>query len=157
MSSPERLNVLLSRARDALVIIGNADTFFNARKGRELWTRFLKLLQKDNHVYVGFPVRCQQHPDREADLKTPADFDKKCPGGGCTEHDQHHRYSARPSTITCAKCAREESEAEAKRQMAFELQRKREEEEVAHAQRMADIEEKIKYEQQVLRDTQLIR
>lgn len=37
MSSPQRLNVLLSRARNALILIGNATTFLDARKGKELW------------------------------------------------------------------------------------------------------------------------
>lgn len=85
MYAPERLNVLLSRARNAFIMIGNADTFLNARKGKELWTRFFELLRKGNHVYDGLPVRCERHPDRMVDLKGPADFDQECPDGGCKE------------------------------------------------------------------------
>ena len=33
MFSPERLNVLLQRARNALIMVGNAKTFMNPRKG----------------------------------------------------------------------------------------------------------------------------
>ena len=40
MSSPERLNVLLSCARMGLIIIGNSETFLKSRSGRELWTKF---------------------------------------------------------------------------------------------------------------------
>jgi hypothetical protein len=85
MSSPERLNVLLSRARDALILIGNADTFMKARKGREAWIKLFELLLKDGHVYNGFPVKCERHPDRTALLTCSEDFDKKCPEGGCSE------------------------------------------------------------------------
>ncbi|MCJ1288012.1 hypothetical protein MMC26_007365, partial [Xylographa opegraphella] len=84
MSSPERLNVLLSRARNAMIIIGNPTTFQNARKGKELWQSFMKLLKDGSHVYNGFPVRCERHPDRESLLQVPEDFDQ-CPDGGCNE------------------------------------------------------------------------
>ena len=36
MAAPERLNVLLSRARNALLIIRDAETFLNTRKGKEI-------------------------------------------------------------------------------------------------------------------------
>ncbi|KAE9394090.1 P-loop containing nucleoside triphosphate hydrolase protein [Gymnopus androsaceus JB14] len=87
MSAPERLNVLLSRARDGLIMIGNAETFSTARKGSDLWTRFFGLLKLDNqpHIYEGLPIKCERHPDRTAVLRTAADFDNKSPDGGCLE------------------------------------------------------------------------
>ncbi|KAE9384189.1 hypothetical protein BT96DRAFT_1008327, partial [Gymnopus androsaceus JB14] len=57
MSAPEQLNVLLSRARDGLIMIGNAETYSTARKGSDLWTRFFGLLKLDNHIYEGLPVK----------------------------------------------------------------------------------------------------
>jgi superfamily I DNA and/or RNA helicase len=36
MAAPERLNVLLSRARDAVVVVDDAETFLNARKGKDI-------------------------------------------------------------------------------------------------------------------------
>jgi len=83
MFSPERLNVLLSRSRNGLIMIGNADTFKNARKGKELWIKLLLLLDNSGHVYEGFPVKCEQHPRRTAILREPEDFDSTCPDGGC--------------------------------------------------------------------------
>ncbi|KAJ7170685.1 P-loop containing nucleoside triphosphate hydrolase protein [Mycena crocata] len=85
MFSPERLNVLLSRARNAFIMIGNSDTFLNARKGKELWAQFFGLLTRGGHVYDGLPVKCERHPDRTAILKSPIDFDNECPDGGCKE------------------------------------------------------------------------
>ena len=84
MSSPERLNVLLSRARDGLIMIGNVQTFIKARKGAELWIKLVKHLKKHGNVYDGLPAFCEQHPDHRSLLKTPADFDTACPDGGCT-------------------------------------------------------------------------
>jgi len=85
MSSPERLNVMLSRARNALIIIGDAETFMGSRKGEELWGRFMSVLKAGNHVYDGFPVKCERHPDRTLLLRLPEDFDQHCPDGGCSE------------------------------------------------------------------------
>ncbi len=85
MSSPERLNVLLSRARDGLIIIGNSDTFLASRKGTQLWTQLFGLLQEGGHVYEGFPVKCERHPKTRAILREASDFDNECPDGGCKE------------------------------------------------------------------------
>jgi hypothetical protein len=85
MSSPERLNVLLSRARNGLVLIGHAETFMGSKRGGELWTRFVKMLKSKNHIYDGLPVKCDRHPRRVALLRIPEDFDNECPDGGCKE------------------------------------------------------------------------
>ncbi|KAI0030555.1 P-loop containing nucleoside triphosphate hydrolase protein [Vararia minispora EC-137] len=83
--SPERLNVLLSRARDACIIIGNAETFRGSRKGGALWTRFFEFITDRGHFYEGFPIFCERHPDRTAVLKEPEDFNELSPDGGCQE------------------------------------------------------------------------
>lgn len=85
MAAPERLNVLLSRARDALIMIGNADTFLNARKGSQNWKHFFALLKEGGNVYDGFPVKCERHPIQTAILTAPREFDEECPDGGCKE------------------------------------------------------------------------
>lgn len=85
MFSPERLNVLLSRARNAFIMLGNAKTFMNARKGGELWTKLLGMLKDGKHIYDGMPVQCDRHPDHTSTLQQPVDFDTLCPDGGCTE------------------------------------------------------------------------
>jgi hypothetical protein len=85
MSAPQRVNVLLSRARNALIMIGNANTFMTSRKGKEVWVPLMNLLKRDGHVYDGFPVKCEQHPDKIALLTEKAHFDSVCPDGGCSE------------------------------------------------------------------------
>jgi hypothetical protein len=84
MAAPERLNVLLSRARKAIVLVGNSETFLASRKGQNTWTPFFNLLRQGNNIHDGLPVKCEQHPDRQNDLKQPSDFDKLAPDGGCS-------------------------------------------------------------------------
>ena len=76
---------MLSRARDALILIGNAHTFQNARKGGEAWRKLFEMLKAKGNIYDGLPVVCVQHPDRTADLRTPDEFDQLSPDGGCTQ------------------------------------------------------------------------
>lgn len=85
MKSPERLNVLVSRARNGLILIGNSDTFIHARTGGVVWRKFLDHLKQNDHIYEGFPIKCEKHPDRIAALSSPEDFDFQCPDGGCAE------------------------------------------------------------------------
>lgn len=85
MFSPERLNVLLSRARDGLIMIGNAQTFLKSRHADQAWTPFLHLMKEKGHIYDGLPVQCQQHAMKKGLLKTGLDFDVECPDGGCSE------------------------------------------------------------------------
>ena len=75
MAASERLNVLLSRARNGLIMIGNSDTFLNARKGREVWCKFLDHMKENNHIYEGFPIHCEKHPARTAAIHRPEEFD----------------------------------------------------------------------------------
>ncbi|EFI27390.1 CbxX/CfqX family protein [Coprinopsis cinerea okayama7 len=85
MYSPERLNVLLSRARNGMIIIGNSATFKKSKKGKELWTKLLDMLVDMNSFHSGLPVYCPRHPDRKQVLETPEQFDEKVPDGGCVE------------------------------------------------------------------------
>lgn len=85
MAAPQRVNVLLSRARNALIIIGNADTFMKSRKGRDVWIPLMDQLKKSGHIYDGFPVKCEQHPEKTALLAEKEHFDSICPDGGCSE------------------------------------------------------------------------
>ena len=85
MSSQERLNVLLSRARNGLIIIGNSETFLKSRSGKEIWSKFLDMVKRLGYFYEGLPVRCERHNNTKNVLKSPEDFEKLCPDGGCSE------------------------------------------------------------------------
>jgi hypothetical protein len=66
-------------------MIGNAETYMNSRKGKEVWVPLMNLLKENDHVYNGFPVKCEQHPDKKALLTDKHHFDSVCPDGGCSE------------------------------------------------------------------------
>ncbi|KAI3396201.1 hypothetical protein diail_339 [Diaporthe ilicicola] len=85
LAARERLNVLLSRARNSLIMFGNMETYMHSRKGADTWKPFFELMRTKKHLYDGLPVKCEKHPDKEFLLKEPDDFDKCCPDGGCTE------------------------------------------------------------------------
>ncbi|KAE8154703.1 P-loop containing nucleoside triphosphate hydrolase protein [Aspergillus avenaceus] len=85
MAAPQRLNVLLSRARNVLIMIGNSRTFVNSNKGKSVWAPFIDQLHENHHLYDGLPVKCEQHPQRTAILRTTKDFDVECPDGGCQQ------------------------------------------------------------------------
>ena len=85
MAAPQRLNVLLSRARIALIMIGNANTFMKSRRGKEAWVSFLNWLNENRHLYDGLPIKCERHPQKMALLQKKEDFEAECPDGGCAE------------------------------------------------------------------------
>lgn len=85
LHSRERLVVLMSRARNGMVLFGNEHTFMKSKKGGEMWTQYLKALDEEGCLRDGIPIRCERHPEKSVELKNPEDFDKYCPDGGCTE------------------------------------------------------------------------
>ncbi|RFU29072.1 hypothetical protein B7463_g7259, partial [Scytalidium lignicola] len=85
MAAPQRLNVLLSRARDGLIIVGNARTFTASKRGRKVWAPFIQQLGQAGQLFDGLPIQCERHPDKTALLKKTEDFELECPDGGCSE------------------------------------------------------------------------
>ena len=82
LSEPERVNVLISRARFGLILIGDANVLQRARnvRGRQLWSKLIGLL--DHPPYVGVPTKCSTH-GKFAVCATAKDFLSQCPDGGC--------------------------------------------------------------------------
>eukprot|EP00762_Andalucia_godoyi_P003574 ANDGO_00643.mRNA.1 Helicase required for RNAi-mediated heterochromatin assembly 1 len=87
LAEPERVNVLLSRARLGMILFGDMETLTNAsnRKGAELWKKINYFLSDDTRrsVVSGLPVRCDRHPAQLNYLATVDDFKKSAPDGGC--------------------------------------------------------------------------
>lgn len=85
LAARERLNVLISRARNCLIMFGNMATYMSSKKGKETWVPFFESLKAKQYLYDGLPVKCEKHPDTKSLLKVPDDFDRCCPDGGCAE------------------------------------------------------------------------
>ena len=85
MAAPQRVNVLLSRARNALIIFGNASTFGNSRKGKTVWGPLMEKLKAGEHIFEGLPIKCQRHPNTRNLILKAGDFDTCAPDGGCLQ------------------------------------------------------------------------
>ena len=80
LKEEQRVNVLLSRARIGLYIVGNSTTLQKSKKGA--WTPILDKLKNDGALLQGFPVLCQLHPkDAAVQIFDPAKFRELCPNG----------------------------------------------------------------------------
>jgi hypothetical protein len=90
LKEPERVNVMLSRARDCEIIIGNRKTFESAKgshdplRGGPLWRKICESLESLAFVFRGLPTKCQIHKT-QAIMGKPGDFARLCPDGGCTK------------------------------------------------------------------------
>ncbi len=87
LQEPERVNVLLSRARHGLILIGNMQTLSKAkvRPGvPHVWRDIRVMLHRHGCIFNGFPAVCQKHPREASLLATASDFGSLARDGGCT-------------------------------------------------------------------------
>ncbi|CAG8442461.1 13677_t:CDS:10 [Ambispora gerdemannii] len=82
LDSPNRTNVLLSRAKHGMFLLGDAQLFQNRSP---MWNDVIKILRQRNQVGKAFPVLCEQHPHYTNNISQPGDFVKVSPDGGCME------------------------------------------------------------------------
>jgi hypothetical protein len=82
LAEPERVNVLLSRARHGMILIGNAAMLRQARKGGNMWEGILDNFHSRGHLYDSLPAVCKEHGRSPAEpLSTPGAFERCCPNG----------------------------------------------------------------------------
>ncbi|OAA49073.1 cbbX [Beauveria brongniartii RCEF 3172] len=156
MKSPERLNVLLSRARDAIIMFGNMETFLASSQGELCWVPFFKLMRKHDYLQDGLHVYCEQHPERSAVLYVPEDFDLKCPDGGCSEIcgvalgcekkcEKQHSYQGKcgESHARCRHCLQEEADIARRAKRDLEIEKDRQAKQAAYRQELLIIQDEI--------------
>lgn len=84
LKEKQRANVLLSRARHGMILIGNTETLLRKESGRSTWEPIVDLLKERGQVRDGLPTICQIHPqDPPISLCNPKDFRAWRPNGGC--------------------------------------------------------------------------
>ncbi|CAB4484431.1 unnamed protein product [Rhizophagus irregularis] len=84
LKSPNRSNVLLSRARKGMYLIGNSELM--AMKSQDMWTPVINILNDRKQVGFGMPIVCNKHPDYKNIIIDPDQFEQVSPDGGCYEN-----------------------------------------------------------------------
>jgi len=74
-----RINVSISRARDAMFIIGNRELLSEANT---IWENMFNILEQMNCIGTALPLICQNHPDTITPVSKASDF-RLVPQGGC--------------------------------------------------------------------------
>ncbi|KAI5868688.1 P-loop containing nucleoside triphosphate hydrolase protein [Durotheca rogersii] len=171
MAQPERLNVLISRARNALIMIGNAKTFMNAKKGREEWVQLFESLKAKGNIHDGLPLKCEKHPDTTCIVRCADDFDIHCPDGGCARPCNHSSMPCSAVTIDkcpqnhkrswlcsqknpppCQECRREKEALEQRARWEKQLEDERQAKQFAYAKKLKDIQDRIEIENKLAKD-----
>lgn len=80
-----RVCVSLSRARNGLFIFGNGELL---SQKNELWGNVIKELQKSDSYGDALILACQNHPDKETEIRKPSDF-QEVRDGGCDKPCEH--------------------------------------------------------------------
>jgi hypothetical protein len=81
LKTSNRINVLLSRAKHGMYLIGNAETYTSV----DMWHKVIEMLRTADSVGQWLSLCCPRHPERIMDVREPGDFEKFSPEGGCRE------------------------------------------------------------------------
>lgn len=81
LRTPNRINVLLSRAQHGMYLIGNADTASTA----QMWEDVISIFKHERNIGPALPLQCFRHPNTTIEVSKPEDFAKVAPNGGCLE------------------------------------------------------------------------
>ncbi|KAI1851825.1 hypothetical protein JX265_013182 [Neoarthrinium moseri] len=156
MCAPERLNVMITRARNCLIMVGNMDTFMSSKKGKNTWSRLFEMLKEREHLYDGFPVKCERHPEATATLTHPQDFDKFCPDGGCAaacgaslKCDGLHLLSG--EDLYKAAYQEEDLENERRIRRDLDLERKRLAKQAVYKQELQEIQDELDHQRRIIK------
>jgi hypothetical protein len=81
LKTSNRINVLLSRAKHGMYLIGNTDTYSTV----DMWQQVIGMLRVKDSVGQSLGLCCPRHPEKVMKVHDPEDFAKFSPEGGCRE------------------------------------------------------------------------
>ncbi|KAL2862412.1 uncharacterized protein BJX67DRAFT_297384 [Aspergillus lucknowensis] len=80
LRTPNRIDVLLSRAKHGMYIIGNSET----SRGVEMWGKVIDILEMEGNIGPALELSCPRHPESPITVSEPDDFVQYSPEGGCS-------------------------------------------------------------------------
>ncbi|KAK6953355.1 hypothetical protein Daesc_005658 [Daldinia eschscholtzii] len=78
LKTPNRINVLLSRAQHGMYIVGNSNTYGNV----EMWKRVISILNTTGCIGQKLPLQCPRHKHTSIEVSEPDDFVRLSPEAG---------------------------------------------------------------------------
>ena len=81
LKTSNRINVLLSRARHGMYIIGN----INTARPVAMWDKVITILEKEGNVGQTLALCCPRHKQTPIEVSKPDDFSVYSPEGGCNQ------------------------------------------------------------------------
>ncbi|WDK18721.1 hypothetical protein CGRA01v4_10007 [Colletotrichum graminicola] len=79
LSTPNRINVLLSRAKHGMYIIGNSNTSSHV----PMWAQVVEILQNSGNFGRELELQCPRHPESRSLVSQAEQFIQFSPDGGC--------------------------------------------------------------------------
>lgn len=79
LKTSNRINVLLSRARHGMYVIGNANT----ARCVPMWDQVITILENDGNIGQNLALCCPRHKETSMEVSEPDDFSILSPEGGC--------------------------------------------------------------------------
>ncbi|KAK8236036.1 putative NF-X1 finger and helicase domain protein [Phyllosticta capitalensis] len=80
LRTPNRINVLLSRAQHGMYVVGNART----SRGVKMWADILGILETNGNIGPELELQCSRHLETPITVSNPDDFPRFSPEGGCS-------------------------------------------------------------------------
>ena len=79
LRTPNRINVLLSRAQHGMIILGNT----KMTRHIKMWDEVIRILEDQNLIGDGLELCCPRHKDKLMIVQQPEDFLRLSPEAGC--------------------------------------------------------------------------
>ncbi|KAK4579813.1 hypothetical protein LTR86_000014 [Recurvomyces mirabilis] len=82
LKTPNRINVLLSRAQHGMYVLGNKET---QRSSSPMWQKVTDKFQEAGAIGNSLDLDCPRHPDMMISVSEPDDFASAAPEAGCSK------------------------------------------------------------------------
>lgn len=97
LKTSNRINVLLSRAKHGMYIIGNSTSY----KKVPMWAGVMKILASGKNLGTKLELQCARHPNTPISVSSPEHFSQFSPESGCTLACDKRLACGHPCTGRC--------------------------------------------------------